>query len=48
MNDVFYWPAGLRASLDVGEGGARSSEGLGALDWLLFGGCNDKWKEHGL
>lgn len=29
VNGVFCWPAGLRASLDVGEGGAGSSEGRG-------------------
>lgn len=38
VNDVFYWPAGLRASLDVGGGWGQSSEGLGTLGWLLFFG----------
>lgn len=29
VNDVFYWPAGLRASLDVGEGGTGALRDLG-------------------
>lgn len=29
VNDVFYWPAGLRADLDVWEGGARALRDLG-------------------
>lgn len=42
MNDVFYWPAWLRASLDDGKDGDRSSEGLGYQAGSFSLGFNEK------